>query len=35
MVRDNREDLEAIPGFGEEESSSLYECVETSMSRHV
>ena len=35
MNRDNREDLEAILGFGEEESNSLNECVETSMSRHM
>lgn len=35
MDKDNREDLEAIAGLGEEEGSSLNECVETSMSRHM
>lgn len=35
MDKDNREDLEVIVGFGEEEGSSLNECVEISMSRYM
>lgn len=34
MHRANREDREAIPGLGEEESS-LHDCVQTSTSRHM